>query len=129
MADKKNAAAAESQPSKKPITKMEGVRRTLRELGNNAMPLQIQDHLKRHFGIDMTVAHISNYKSEILSKKKGKRKGARKSAAKTPAPSAPASAPAKGAAAINLEDIQITKALVARVGADQLRSLVDLLAR
>jgi hypothetical protein len=131
MADKKNGPAG-SQPGKKPMTKMEGVRRTLRELGKNAMPLQIQDHLKKQFGIDMTVAHISNYKSEILRKKKGKGKRGRKAAAMIPAEakaSAPVSAPGKGTGGFSLEDIQTTKALVGRIGADRLRTLIDVLAK
>jgi hypothetical protein len=130
MADKKNGPAAGSQPGKKPMTKMEGVRRTLRELGKNAMPLQIQDHLKNQFGIDMTVAHISNYKSEILRKKKGKR--GKRAAAMVPAEAkapAPASAPGKGAGGFSLEDIQTTKALVGKIGADRLRTLIDVLAK
>src|SRR5262245_39486708 len=131
MADKKNGPAG-SQPGKKPMTKMEAVRRTLRELGRHAMPLQIQDHLKKQFGIDMTVAHISNYKSEILRKKKGKRKAGRKAAAMIAAEAkAPASTSShgKGTGGFSLEDIQTTKALVGRIGADRLRTLIDVLAR
>src|SRR5262249_40357830 len=122
-----NGPASAPQPGTKPMSKMDGVRRTLRDLGRTAMPLQIQDHLKKNYGIDMTVAHISNYKSEILRKKKGKKKAAKTAEAAPAAKSSAAPTTSRAAGAISLEDLQTTKALVARVGADQLRSLIDLL--
>ena len=45
---------------------MDAMRQTLADLGINAMPLQLQGHLKSKFGIDMPTSHISNYKSVIL---------------------------------------------------------------
>jgi hypothetical protein len=128
MADKKIGPAAAPQPGKK-MTKMDGVRQALRDLGKNAMPGQIQDHLKQKFGLDMTVAHISNYKSDILRKKKRKKKARAKTAEAEPVAAKSSAAPAtnRAAGSISLEDLQTTKALVGRVGADQLRSLIDLL--
>jgi hypothetical protein len=115
------------------MTKVDGVRQTLAELGNHALPLQIQDHLKRRYGINMTVAHISNCKSEILRKKKGKRKPGRKAAPTMPAETQLATPPApvsiKGAADFSLQDLQATKALLGKVGVDRLRRLIDLLAK
>jgi hypothetical protein len=128
MADKKNGPASAPQPGTKPMSKMDGVRKTLRDLGKKAMPRQMQEHLKKNYGIDMTVAHISNYKSEILRKRKGKKKGAAKPAeAASVTSQQPAARATSRAGGISLQDLQTTKALVARVGAAQLQSLIDLL--
>ena len=46
---------------------MEGMRRALAALGNDAMPLDIQAYLKKEFGIKMETILISNYKSALKS--------------------------------------------------------------
>ena len=78
------------------------------------------------------VVGISNYKSEILRKKKEKGKRGRKAAAMVAAETtAPASTSSHGKATggFSLEDLQTTKALVGRIGADRLRTLIDVLAK
>jgi hypothetical protein len=118
------------------MTKMEGVRRALAELGKDAKPLRIRDHLKQRFNIDISPDVVSTYKKE-LARRAAKAKGTAKPKGKPAAPEAaagakplPTAAPkAQAGKGISLGDIQAVKALVGRVGAEQLRSLVDLLAR
>jgi hypothetical protein len=114
------------------ISKQDAVRRALATLGKQASAKDIQTHVKDTFGFDMTIAHIYNAKSNLLAKaKKAKAK-------KAPTPEAavavasvkPAPAPvAAKKPGISLEDIQAVKALVGRVGGEQLQKLIDLLAR
>jgi hypothetical protein len=135
MADKKNGTPPGAAASG--LSKMDAVRRALAELGNDAMPKRIQAFVKERFGVEMTNGHVSDCKKKILKKGKGKAKRAaakppaQASAARTKAASEPPvrPAPAPPAWAIALADIEATKALVERVGADSLKRLIDLLAR
>lgn len=121
------------------MSKMEAVRKALKELGKDAKPIQIQSYVKERFGIDMSADHCSNYKSVILRKSKGKGKRLVQQAAarstETPESSTgtnrPTARPQSNAksASISLEDVEATKALIGRVGVDNLRKLIDLLTR
>jgi hypothetical protein len=122
-------------------TKLDAVREALKEMGKTAKPLAIRDFVKTRFGMDINTGLISTYKKELAGKRKGKRKrrGAKKHAAakaSTKAGAAPkAAAPAartqagKGGRSISLKDVAAVKELVGRVGAEELLSLIDLLAR
>jgi hypothetical protein len=121
----------------KGLSKMDGVRRALAELGREATPQQIKDYLKSKFNIEMTKEYISKYKSSILQQQKAKRAKAKKApapesavavASVKPAP-APAPVPTNRTGVIGLDDIQIAKVLVGRVGAEQLLTLIELLAK
>ena len=126
------------------ITKKEAVRKALEALGRDAKPAQLQPYIKQTFGIDMTPGHITTAKGEIL---RGKGQGAQAKAGAAPKPQAPATAPEPparqparapagasgaggggGSGRISLEDLQTVKGLLGRVGADTLRTLIDLLA-
>jgi hypothetical protein len=114
------------------VSKLEAVRRSLAELGNDAMPLTIQEHLKKTFGIQMSPNHISNYKSLVLGKRrKGKRRGRKPKAVAGAVQEAatPVVREATREGDISLEDIQAVKELSERLGAGQVRELVGLLAR
>jgi hypothetical protein len=111
----------------KKMTKMEGVRRTLVSLGPGATPTAIREHLKREYKIEMTNEHISNYKNTILREQKAAAKPAPAPTAAVPA--APAEAPRPAVAGLTLEDVRAAKELVARVGAEQLKALIDVLGR
>jgi hypothetical protein len=108
------------------LSKMAAVRQALSELGKKAKPLDIQKHLKERFNIDMTVAHISNYKSTILGKGK-KKKAAAKNGTATAAPAARETK--KLATSVSLEDIRAVKTLLTSVGAEDLKALIDLVAK
>jgi hypothetical protein len=74
---KKQAEAPKAeQGNGQSISKLEAMRRSLAELGNDARTLALQDHIKKTFGFDMNTAYVSKYKSLVLSKgKKGKSRG------------------------------------------------------
>jgi len=116
------------------ITKMEGVRRALADLGGDAKPMQIQGFLREKLGIAMSTDHISTYKGVLAKKGKGKGKAARKKPGPKPAQAAAPAAPvpregARPAGGISLADLQAVKGLLGRLGPDQLRGLIDLLAK
>src|SRR4051794_3011753 len=71
-----------------PMTKFDGVKRALADLGPDAMPLAIQGHVKKHFGIDISTAVVSAYKKELKAKAKSKPAAQKKPAPKPEAPPA-----------------------------------------
>ena len=121
-----NGGAA--SPEKK-LTKMEAVRQAIARLGWDAKPRQIQKHVKRRFGVEMTADHISTYKGD-LAKKAGRAKSrpapVAASAARETAPATPKSAAQSG---VSLADILAVRELVGRLGAATLHTLIDAFAR
>jgi hypothetical protein len=123
--------------AEKGITKMEAVRIALAELGEDAKPAKLQPWIKEHLGIGMSPEHITTCKGTILRKAGGKRKSKGKKkppsapiAAAPAAPPAPARAAARnGADTFSLQDLEAVQTLIGRVGAEQLRKLIDVLAR
>jgi hypothetical protein len=111
------------------ISKMAAVRKAIAALGKNAMPLTIQEYVKTTFGLSMTTAHVSNYKTTVM-REKGKKKSGPKmdsdGSAATPALYAKTSKPASGHG-VSLQDVATVKGLVGRVGQGNLKSLIDLL--
>jgi hypothetical protein len=100
----------------KAISKMEAVRRVLADLGSDAMPGEIQKHVKEKFGIAMEPNMVSNYKSAL--------KAANKSAVhRTP------KAAAKATGGITPTDVQAVKELVDKLGSDQVRQLAEVLGK
>jgi hypothetical protein len=149
MAEKTTPAAATAPPTPNSagkagtLTKMDAVRQALAKLGRQAKPLQLQTFVKQHFGIEMTADHAKTCKAKALKERgRGKAKAAKaKPAARKPAapkaaprvhaaPAAPkAKAPAKAnGSGVSLHDVEAVKGLIGRVGAGQLRALIDLLA-
>jgi hypothetical protein len=116
--------AANTRKARGGLTKMEAVRRALSELGKDAKPLQIQAWVKEKHGIEMSADHVSVCKGTILRKARGKRKAAAVRPREQARP-----APAAQRNGISLDDIEAVKGLVGRVGADNLKQLVDVLAR
>jgi hypothetical protein len=103
------------------LTKMDAVRQALKDLGKDAKPTQLKGHIREKFGIEMSTDHISTSKGIIL--RKGKKPRAKKLAVQKETAKPPA-----GRNGISLQDIRSVKDLVKKVGADQLRGLIDLLA-
>src|ERR1039457_321553 len=97
----------------KPISKMEAVRRTLTELGQDAKPLAIQSHVKSKFGLDMDTSVISAYKTTLKAVKKPAK------AATAPADKAPKAPAPKTDSGISMDDILAFKGLTDRIGADR----------
>ena len=121
-------AQAQAGPSN-----LEMVRQAQTELGKGAMPLQIRAFVKERFGTEMNTNLISYYKKRLAGKGKKKRPGKRAGGQprQQPAgePVGQTKAPAAGRSGISLDDLRLVKDLVGRVGAEQLRGLIDLLAR
>jgi hypothetical protein len=104
------------------------VRAALNELGSDAKPTPIQDYIKTKFDKDVSKIIISNYKSNMKKKGgTGKRRGRPPGSGKQSVDAAPAIASA-GGKGIRLEDLAAVRGLVGRLGATQLRQLVDVLA-
>src|SRR5687767_14429355 len=99
------------------------VRAALAELGPKAKPTPIQEFIKAKFDKDVSKIIISNYKSTMKKKGKiGKRRGRPPGSGKKIGAPATASAGGKG---IQLEDLAAVRGLVGRLGAHQVRQLVD----
>ena len=64
MTDQKNGS--QSSKSSDGMTKKGAVRLALKDLGNDAKPLQIKEHIQKRYGVDMDLNHISTCKGEIL---------------------------------------------------------------
>jgi hypothetical protein len=94
--------------AKNGITKLEGVKRALAELGPDAMPLAIKDYLKTKLGIDISGDVASTYKKTLARQAKGDKQPA--------------------GDGVSLQDIEAVKDLIGRVGTDNLRTLIDLLS-
>jgi len=121
-------------------TKQEAVQKAVEALGRDARPPELQAYVKEQFGLDMTLGHVKTARNEFLrGGKKGKKKPGREPKAPPapqptgqPAPTQPARAPAPASGAgngIRLGDIEAVKGLLGRVSPDQLKGLIDLLAR
>jgi hypothetical protein len=123
----------------KGITKIEAVRRALAHFGNDAKPSAMSPWIKQQFGIEVSPNHISASRGAIQRKHKqagkarpaAKKAATPKAAANQPAPKPPAviPSPRQVQGDISLPDIEAVKGLVHRVSPEQLRALVDLLAR
>ena len=109
------------------VSMMEMVRTAVEELGANPKPAAIQEYIKAKYDKEISKIIISNYKSTMKKKKgSGKRRGRPpgSGAAKVEA----ASVSSAGGKGIRLEDLSAVRGLVGRLGAVQVRQLVDVLA-
>lgn len=101
------------------LTQADMVRAALGDLGVKAKPQAIQDHIKAKFGREITKGIISNYKSTM--KKKGTIGGGRRG------PGRPRAAGAGAGGMVRLDDLEAVRTLVARIGAEQVVRLVNVL--
>jgi len=135
MAEKTNTsgtalstAGSGGKPGANGSSKMDMVRKALAKYGKDAKPTQIQDYVKKEFGVEMTADHVSNYKGKILRGEGGRKKAKSKRKAARPKAQAPKMAAAKPAmASLSLKDVETTRALLGRIGPAQLRGLIELL--
>ena len=110
-------------------TKMDMVRDALAHFGKKAKPAQMKPYIKDTFGVEMSTDHISTYKGSILRKKDGgKKPGPRPKGAQPAAADAAHRGPGRRPSAVSYRDLNTVKDLLGRVGARELRSLIDLLA-
>jgi hypothetical protein len=118
--------AGKSQVEEKLTNKAEAIRRALAKLGKRALPAEIQDFVKTHFGIEMTTKVISVYKSKLIKKKGKKGKRGRK-----PKETGVVSEPAPKTTAhegVSFRDLRHVKEIGDRLGHARIRELVELLA-
>jgi hypothetical protein len=105
------------------------VRDALAHFGKKAKPAQMKPYIKDTFGVEMSTDHISTYKGSILRKKDGgKKPGPKPKGAEVAAADAAHRGPGRRPSAVSLRDLGTVKDLLGRVGAKELRSLIDLLA-
>ncbi|MBA4066821.1 MAG: hypothetical protein C0501_24555 [Isosphaera sp.] len=88
------------------------VRAAMQELGADAKPLELQAHIRSRYGAELATNIISNYKFQIRSKGAGRPAGA-------------ARGRRAGGPALRVEDFEAVRGLVSRLGADQVKRLVD----
>ena len=106
----------------KKITKMEAMRQTVASLGKDAGAKEIQDHLKKEFGVEMSTEMVYTYKGVALRQIGGKKKGRRKKAKPTKVAAA-----GTGGDGITVGDIQAVKAIVDKLGARKVLELAEVL--
>lgn len=104
---------AKSETGEKPKSNMGMVRAAMAELGSDAKPLDLQANIKTNYGVELNTQIISNYKFQI-KKKLG-----------TPTGKRGPGRPAASAGALRVEDFEAVRGLVSRLGADQVKRLVD----
>jgi hypothetical protein len=97
------------------VNKSALVREALDALGMGAKPVEIDAYIKEKHNVEVSKAIISSYKSSYKSKsgKVGRGKPGRK--------------PGGGAGGIQIEDLATVRGLVSRLGAAQVKELVDVL--
>jgi hypothetical protein len=113
-------------------TKIDAVRQALKKLGKDARAADIQTFVKGTFGLTMTIEHIYNCMSEIrrqAKKKRAAKSQGKKEAASVPAPAVAPKPQPTGKGGISLQDMAVAKGLLQRVGSEQLRALIDVLAQ
>jgi hypothetical protein len=107
---------------------VDAVEQALAELGKDAGRSQIHDWIKDKYGYDMTLDHISNCKTELA--KRGKKKPGPKpqAAALKHEPAKPQAQPAQKES-VEITDVLALRGLLDRVGTENLRKLIDAMAR
>jgi hypothetical protein len=98
------------------VTQVDMVKDALQELGGNAKPLAIQEHIKSKFNKELSTTLISNYKSVMKRKAGGKHSAATGNGRRRGRP--------PRASGIHVEDLETVQALVRRLGAENVRRLV-----
>lgn len=107
-------AKAKTESADKTPSRMSMVRTALDELGMDAQPLELQGHIKSKYGVELPTQVISNYKFQIRKKAgqagpgRGRRGGG-----------------GGGSGGLRVEDFEVLRGLVDRLGASQVKKMVD----
>ena len=99
----------------KGVSKMGLVREALQQLGGEAKPKAIQEHVKAKHGVDIPPTMISSYKSTILRTDSGRSTSGRGGRG--------------GGVSVSLADVEQVQRLIDRVGANQLQQLIRVLSK
>jgi hypothetical protein len=120
----------------KKVNKMQAVRDVISKHGKDTMPTEIVKFVKDEHGVTMNADMASTYKSSALKQlgmggaRKGKpgRKPGRKPGQKpASAANGAKTSPKASGGAISLADIKAVKELAAKLGADKVRQLAEVL--
>jgi hypothetical protein len=127
------------------ISKVDAVGKAMEKLGEDASRPDIQSFVKKAYGLEIGLDHVSNCKLELRARAAKANKAAEpkataaapkaaavKPAAQKPAspnPTAAASGNGKASGGISLGDVRAAKELLGRVGAAELKGLIDLLSK
>jgi hypothetical protein len=98
------------------ITIADMVRDAMKELGDDAKPLAMQEHIQNKFGKELGTQIISNYKFQI-----------RKKAGAAPAGRGRGKRAAAAGVLDDVETIRLIRGLVSSLGARRVKELVDVL--
>ncbi len=108
-----------------PKSKTEAVKRALRRLGWDAMPLEIAEWVWKKYGMEMDKSHVSTVKSTILRQMREER--GREPATPAPEPVQEEEPMHAGdTETLSIAELLTVKELVRRIGADRLSELADL---
>jgi hypothetical protein len=119
-------SAPNGQAGEKLSSKTEAVRRALDDLGPDATPVAIQEHVRKQHGVEISTKVISVYKAKLLKEgRKGRKGGPRPKVERT---TREVSQRAGGHGEVSIRDLRAVKELSERVGPARLRELLDLLA-
>jgi hypothetical protein len=99
------ARTTRSEAGEKKPSQMSMVRSAMEDIGADAKPLAMQAHIKSKFGTELPANIISNYKSQIKRKNGGSGAG--------------------GKGRLQVEDFEAIRSLVKRLGADQVKRMVE----
>jgi hypothetical protein len=99
----------------KGLSQMGMVRESLKELGGNPKPQEIQEHIKTKYNREIPTQIISNYKSVLRRKGGGVGNGRRRGR------------PPRVATGLRVEHFEAVRQLVRQLGADQVKRLVDVI--
>jgi hypothetical protein len=130
------ARAQGSKTRKKPaLSKKEAVRRAMEIAGPDATPTELRKVIRQRFRILMSNDHISNTKSAIRREMAAREAAMGKKEATEPAAATPPAAPqpespvesGQPLGGYGLEDIRGARELLARLGAEKLKGLIDVL--
>ena len=107
------------------VTQADMVREALAALGADAKPKAVQAHVKEKHGKELSRIIISNYKSSM---KRGKLGGLAGGDAPRRGRPRKAAGAAAGGDSFRLDDLEAVRGLVSRLGAANVRRLVEVLA-
>jgi hypothetical protein len=118
--------------ARRKVNKMQLVRDVVSERGKDIMPLEIVKIAKEKHGVTMSPDMASTYKSSVLKQlgmaPGGKTKPGRKPGRKPGPQAAAVTNGSRTSGGISLNDIRAVKELAARIGADKVRQLAEVLA-
>jgi hypothetical protein len=95
------------------VSQMHMVRTALEDLGADAKPQALQDHIKEKFKKELPKSIISNYKSNLKKKADGGGSGGGGRGRKI------------GGGSLRVEHFEQVRTLVSQLGAEQVKRLID----